>query len=193
MTKSARQEQKQQLRSLLKQKRAALPAASRQAASAIITDKILALTAVRQARSVFIFISYGNEVDTHDLLKCFLKQGKRLAVPKILPEKTMIAVPFSAWEELVPGELGILTPRSNQADNGQFDVVITPGLGFTPSGVRIGYGRGYYDKWFASHSCGSRIAICFDTQIVDELPVDATDVSIDMIVTEKRVIPTRGP
>lgn len=193
MTETAQQEQKQQLRSLLKQKRAALSAASRQSAAAIITDRILPLPAVQQARSIFIFISYGNEVNTHGLLKHFLEQGKRLAVPKILPEKTMIAVPFSAWEELVPGELGILTPRSSQADNGHFDVVITPGLGFTPAGYRIGYGRGYYDKWFASHSSGCRIAVCFDAQIVEDLPVDATDVPVDMIVTEKRVISVREP
>jgi 5-formyltetrahydrofolate cyclo-ligase len=138
-----------------------------------------------------LFISYGNEVHTHDLLKYFLKQGKTLAVPKILPEKTMIAVQFSQWEDLIPGELGILTPSGNTPYSGDFDVVITPGLGFTLQGHRIGYGRGYYDKWFASHNARNKIAIAFEAQLVDELPTDETDVPVVIVVTEERVIRIR--
>lgn len=190
MTEPALPELKREIRKKLKQKRAAMAASERLAASGIITETVLGLDEVRQAQSLFIFISHGNEVHTHDLLKYFLKQGKHLAVPKILPEKTMIAVPFSGWEELTAGEMGIFTPRSSQPDQRYFDVVITPGLGFTPAGYRIGYGRGYYDKWFAAHDSGEKIAICFESQLVEELPVEATDVPVDLIVTERRIIST---
>ncbi len=180
--------QKVELRAKLKQIRAVIPAEIRAEHSQAILQKLTTLDEIQAAQSIFLFISYGNEVHTHDLLKYFLKQGKTLAVPKILPEKTMIAVPFSRWEELIPGELGILTPPGDIPYSGDFDVVITPGLGFTPQGHRIGYGRGYYDKWFASHYTGHKIAIAFEKQIIEELPIDATDVPVDMIVTEKRVI-----
>jgi 5-formyltetrahydrofolate cyclo-ligase len=174
-------------RAKLKQIRASIPADIRAERSRNIQQKLVDLEEIRAARSIFLFISYGNEVHTHDLLKYFLAQGKTLAVPKILPEKTMIAVPFRSWDDLVPGELGILTPPGNTPCSGGFDVVITPGVGFTLQGHRIGYGRGYYDKWFASHPAKHKIAVCFEEQIVDKLPVDDYDVKVDMIVTEKRI------
>ncbi len=175
-------------RASLKQIRAILSGPEREAASAAITRRVLELQEVMDARAIFIFISYGNEVHTHDLLKHFLAQGKVLAVPKILPSKTMVAIPFTRWEELVPGELGILSPAGDRPYAGSFDVVITPGLGFTATGQRIGYGRGYYDRWFASHPGPQKIAIGFECQMVPELPVDESDVLVDMIVTEQRLI-----
>jgi 5-formyltetrahydrofolate cyclo-ligase len=183
--------QKAELRAKLKQIRASIPAEIRADQSQAIQQKLASLEEIQTAHSIFLFISYGNEVHTHDLLKYFLKQGKTLAVPKILPEKTMIAVQFSQWEDLIPGELGILTPSGNTPYSGDFDVVITPGLGFTLQGHRIGYGRGYYDKWFASHNARNKIAIAFEAQLVDELPTDETDVPVDIVVTEERVIRIR--
>jgi 5-formyltetrahydrofolate cyclo-ligase len=183
--------QKAELRAKLKQIRASIPAEIRADQSQAIQQKLASLEEIQTAHSIFLFISYGNEVHTHDLLKYFLKQGKTLAVPKILPEKTMIAVQFSQWEDLIPGELGILTPSGNTPYSGDFDVVITPGLGFTLQGHRIGYGRGYYDKWFASHNARNKIAIAFEAQLVDELPTDETDVPVVIVVTEERVIRIR--
>ena len=183
--------QKAELRAKLKQIRASIPAEIRADQSQAIQQKLASLEEIQTAHSIFLFISYVNEVHTHDLLKYFLKQGKTLAVPKILPEKTMIAVQFSQGEDLIPGELGILTPSGNTPYSGDFDVVITPGLGFTLQGHRIGYGRGYYDNWFASHNARNKIAIAFEAQLVDELPTDETDVPVDFVVTEERVIRIR--
>jgi len=178
---------KAEIRTKLKQSRASIPAEIRTSCSQYIQQNLVSLEEIQAANSLFMFISYGNEIHTHDLLKYFLNQGKILAVPKILPSKTMIAVPFNRWEDLIPGELGILTPSRDTPYPGDFDVVITPGLGFTLKGHRIGYGRGYYDKWFASHPVNHKIAICFEEQIVDKLPIDDYDIRMDMIVTEKRI------
>ena len=181
---------KAETRAKLKQIRTSISAEMRAAYSESITNTLFSLAEMQTARTIFLFISYGNEVDTHELLKYFLNEGKILAVPKILPTKTMIAVPFGRWSDLVPGELGILTPSGNIPYAGDFDVVITPGLGFTSEGHRIGYGRGYYDKWFASHQVNNKIAITFEEQIMDKLPVDDSDIMMDIIVTEKRIIRT---
>jgi 5-formyltetrahydrofolate cyclo-ligase len=182
---------KAETRAKLKQIRASIPAEMHTLYSKTITRNLLSLPEMQTARTIFLFISYGNEVYTHELLKYFLNEGKILAVPKILPAKTMIAVPFSRWADLVPGELGILTPSGNIPHAGDFDVVITPGLGFSPEGHRIGYGRGYYDKWFASHKVNHKIAITFEEQIMAKLPVDDSDIMMDIIVTEKRIIKTK--
>ncbi|MCH8163804.1 MAG: 5-formyltetrahydrofolate cyclo-ligase, partial [Proteobacteria bacterium] len=118
--------------------------------------------------------------------------SKTLAVPKIVKSDYMQAETFSSWEDLVPGELGILTPTDSTPCNGPFDVAITPGLGFTLSGQRVGFGRGYYDKWFAQNKVRHKIALAFEVQLINEMPVEDTDVPMEKIVTEKRVIVVRS-
>lgn len=181
---------KSSLRTALKQLRADLPADTRQAYSECIVQRLLGLDEIQQANSIFGFISYSNEVHTHDLLKYFLNKNKRLATPKILPDKIMIAVELSSWDTLEAGEMGILTPPGETPFPDKFDVIITPGLGFTRSGCRIGYGRGYYDKWFASHPEGLRIAICFECQLRNEIPTDSNDLPVHLVVTENAVYKT---
>ncbi|HSR62598.1 MAG TPA: 5-formyltetrahydrofolate cyclo-ligase [Gammaproteobacteria bacterium] len=172
----------------LKKIRAAIPPEHREAGSTAIRERLLGLKEIRSARAIFLFISYGSEVDTHALLDHFLESGKDLAVPRIMGSSEMIATPFTGWDDLVKGQLGILTPRGDQSYPGQLDVAITPGLGFTRTGHRIGYGRGYYDKWFAKHPATRRVAIAYSEQILDEIPVDEKDVLMDRIVTEDEVI-----
>ena len=113
-----------------------------------ITEQVLRLNEIRDARMIFIYISYASEVHTHALIKTLLDTGKTLAVPKIVNSDYMEAEPFLSWEDLILGELGILTPADSMPCHGPFDVAIVPGLGFTLSGHRMGFGRGYYDKWF---------------------------------------------
>jgi 5-formyltetrahydrofolate cyclo-ligase len=156
-----------------------------------IRARVQRLKAVRDARGIFVFISYDAEVDTHPLLDRWLREGRRLAVPYIAGGH-MQAVRFGGWEELVTGTLGILTPRHAEPETGPFDIAITPGVGFTSRGDRLGYGKGYYDRWFLEHQVGLKIAVAFETQIVDRLPVHERDVPVDLIVTEQRVIRVTG-
>src|SRR3989304_2023446 len=120
--------QKAGLRATLKQIRASLPAEDRASASLSIMHNLLSLNEVGTARAVFSYISHGNEVDTHALLRHFLDSDMIVAVPKILRGQGMIAVPFTRWEDLAPAELGILTPSGVTPCPGPFDIVITPGL-----------------------------------------------------------------
>lgn len=176
------------LREQQKRTRDALPAETRRKYSQRIRERLQGLPALHAARSVFCFISHGGEVDTHPLLNWLLGQGKLVMVPKILNATGMIAVPFSGWDDLRPGQLGILTPASSTPYLGRIDVCITPGLGFTTSGKRLGHGRGYYDRWFASHRVADRIALGFECLLLEDLPTSETDVPVTMVVTEKRLI-----
>lgn len=190
MSDNSIQARKQAVRQQLKSARAALPESRRQSYSETIRDRLLVLDEVANAQTIFCFISYLNEVDTHGLLKYFLANGKDLAVPKIVPGKPMLAVPFHGWDELEKDAMGILTPASLEPHPGPFDLAITPGLGFTRAGHRIGYGRGYYDTWFANHPVKYKIALAFGVQLLDELPTEDTDLPVDLIVTENEVIRT---
>jgi len=181
-------EQKAEIRAKLRHIRASIPKHDRLTHSKIITQKILELDETKTALHVFIYISYTSEVDTHDLINTLLEQGKKLAVPKIINAETMIATAFTDWEALIPDKLGILTPANAIPYPEPIDNVVTPGLGFTPAGYRIGYGRGYYDKWFAKHPVQHKIALAFEAQILDELPINEFDIPVDKIITEDQII-----
>ena len=176
------------LRQRLKAALGTISASDCRARSALITSRLWALPEVQTARSVFIFVSNGPEVHTHDLIDRLVAAGKSVFVPKIVGKTRMIASPFHGWVHLQPAQLGILTPISDDAHEGPVDLVVTPGLGFSVQGQRIGYGAGYYDRWFAGHSVGARIAVAFETQIVDSIPTAETDLPVDKIVTEDRLI-----
>jgi 5-formyltetrahydrofolate cyclo-ligase len=148
----------------------------------------MALQAMRSAGRVFVFISSGTEVHTHDLIQQLLAEGREVAVPKIVGRTEMIACRLRAWEGLRPAQLGILSPVVTEPVDAAFDVVVTPGLGFTEAGHRIGFGAGYYDRWFAGHQSRYKIAVAFETQIVPSVPTDENDIPVDAIVTEQRLI-----
>ncbi len=186
-------EQKNQLRNEIKQLRSLLSKSDRQNMSQQIEKFLLEIVEFNQAKRVFCYISYLDEVETHSLITAFLQQNRELAVPKITNKTEMLAIPLSDFSELEPDRLGILTPKSNQAVTKSFDVAITPGLGFTEKGERLGYGRGYYDRWFSKNTVKTKIGLAFEVQIVDELPLEETDLPLDILVTEKRIIDLRKP
>lgn len=175
-------------RKRLKATRAALAAAHRRSFSQLILARVCELPELRLAGTVFCFVSLGDEVDTHGLIDVLQDAGKRILVPRILPEHRMIAVAFPGWTGLVPGTLGILTPPDSTEFAGPIDVCITPGLGFNMAGGRLGYGRGYYDEWFATHDATCRLGVAFECQLAAELPMNAGDMPVDLIATEERII-----
>jgi 5-formyltetrahydrofolate cyclo-ligase len=184
--------EKAEWRARLKARRATVSEAECATASERIRARLLTLDAVRQARTLFCFVSRGGEPDTRPLIEQLAGDGRTILIPRILGA-TMIAVEFPGWAALAPGVLGIPAPTSERAFAGRVDVVITPGLGFTPAGDRLGMGRGYYDRWFASNDYGLSIAVCFDWQVVPSLPVGETDMPVDLIVTEQRLLRRPAP
>lgn len=185
---AAGDEDKRALRARLRAARAALPPELRAEASARIRQRVLAEDALRRSRTVFCFVSLGVEVDTRALIDELAAGGRTILVPRISGAAGMIAVEFPGWAALEPGQLGIPTPASDRPFAGEVDVVITPGVAFTAGGDRLGMGRGYYDRWFAAHDYGLSVAVGFECQVVPTLPVDETDIPVDMIVTEQRVL-----
>lgn len=179
---------KRELRRSVISRRDALPESKRAEASRLIRSRLLALPILQAAGSIFVFISYSTEVDTHPLIDTLLDAGRRVAVPKIIDRTTMLSVPISGWEALEPDRMGILTPSSDISFDGPFDVAITPGVAFTEAGERLGYGRGYYDRWFAGHDVDTKVAVAFEEQIVESVPTDDFDQKVDLIVTERRLI-----
>ena len=184
-------EHKKSLRLALKEQRGDIPSAKRTELSQKISQNLQKIEDFNGAKSIFCYISYLSEVDTHRLIAYSIRQNLSLAVPKITGKTEMIAVKLSDQNDLAPDSMGILTPNSNQEISGPFDIAITPGLGFTIKGERLGYGRGYYDRWFSKHEVKTKIALAFELQLIDALPTEKTDQLVDIIVTEERIIDLR--
>ena len=178
---------KQQLRQQLLQMRQDIPPELRPQMNAVIRETLLALPEVADASTIFCFISFDDEVDTHELIKLLQQQGKAICVPKTLKGGKMAAIPLPSWDDLETDSFGILVPRSSQPTSSKIDLSLTPGLGFSPTGQRLGYGAGYYDNWFAENEVQYKVGIGFDCQVLDEIPVDESDVPLDKIVTEKNI------
>jgi 5-formyltetrahydrofolate cyclo-ligase len=181
-------DQKTRLRRKFRQFRTELDSSTRGRHDLARLVHLQKLPEILAANRLFSYISTGTEADTHRLLDWLLGQGKQLAVPNITGNGLMIAVPFTGWSGLQTGPLGIPIPTVSDSFSGQIEVCITPGLAFTAMGDRLGQGLGYYDRWFADHPVRYRIALAYECQLTNEIPTDARDVRMDIIVTEQRVI-----
>ncbi|NLW40703.1 MAG: 5-formyltetrahydrofolate cyclo-ligase [Tissierellia bacterium] len=158
-----------------------------------IKEKLMRLEKFKEAQVIFSFISFGDEVDTHEIIKESLKLGKRVGVPVTIPEgrKLLVSELYDFDKELELGYYDILAPKEEyirEIHPKEIDVVLVPGVVFTPAGYRIGYGGGYYDRFFSKNKDIYKIGLCFDMQIADEIPIDLYDIPVDIIITEDRII-----
>jgi len=183
---------KNRLRRELKDRRSGLLKSEVLNKSNQIKERIFSLKEFKQAHAVLFYISYDNEVYTHDMIKESIPKGKRIVVPISDKEnRRLILSEFDEWNNLKPGSYGILEPRKDKIKEisvEEVDLIIVPGVGFDEKGRRIGHGKGYYDNLLRKSTKALRIGLAFELQIVDHVPTEEHDVPLDRIVTEKRVI-----
>lgn len=129
------------------------------------------------------------EPDTRPLLKEMLSAGKNVVVPVMQPSSgTLRHLRLEAMEDLSPNSWGVPQPREGvEVPPKVFDLVIVPMVGGDRHCNRMGYGKGYYDRFLSGVECPA-VGLLFEECLVDELPVDSFDVRLDMIVTDRRVI-----
>ncbi len=205
---------KASLRKELLRKRDAIPPEVKRVKNGLICDRLFSLDEIKNANVLFFFASFRTEVDTFEMIKKTLSEGKRVVLPKVdRARRQLVLYEIRAIEELVPGCMGIPEP-SFAADNpppppfskggeggfaedrlidiNQVDVVIIPGAGFDLSGNRIGYGGGYYDRLLSGlPGAIPIIAPAYEEQIIDAIPSEPHDVKVHTVVTDRRVIRCR--
>lgn len=144
------------------------------------------------AKSIFIFVSYGSEVDTVRIIEHSLKEGKEVYVPKTFKDvKEMKAIKIINLTDMVKDNMGILEPVDISKDKiGEaFDLIIMPGVAFDKFGNRIGYGAGYYDKFLSNYKKDTeKIALAYDIQLLDKIKTEDHDIKVNYILTEKSLI-----
>lgn len=147
-------------------------------------------------RTIMFFVSFRSEVETREMIEESLARGKRVLVPKSLPEERVL-VPSQLLDfekDLVPGYYDIPEPHPEAlrpVEPSEIDLLIVPGVAFDLQGNRLGYGGGYYDRFFERLRPGvPLVALAFELQIIPRVPVEPWDRRMDWLVTEERVLHT---
>ncbi|MBC8586934.1 5-formyltetrahydrofolate cyclo-ligase [Paratissierella segnis] len=158
-----------------------------------ILNSLLNSAYYKNSKTIMTFVSFSDEVDTHELIKAGIRDDKNLVVPITIKETKELKLSLvTNFNELEPGYYNILTPKKEfirYKDPELVDLIIVPGVVFDREGYRIGYGGGYYDRFLSKIDKNvPRIAIAFDLQIIDKVPREYYDIPVDYIITEKEII-----
>ena len=155
--------------------------------SAVIADKVINHPVYQNAEVIFCYIDAKGEVQTEDIIKHAWENGKKVAVPKVHGDIMKFYL-ITSYDDLEAGCFDIMEPKAyceEIIDIPEKSIVIMPGVAFDKKGNRIGYGKGYYDKYFTKYPKVYKIAITYSLQIVQEIPVSLVDVKADCVITEE--------
>ena len=182
---------KKKLRRIMQARRKLLPKDTRFLKSRLIIERLTRESVFVAAKSIMLYASLPYEVQLFPLIEECRVMKKRLALPIIVGQGEMWAARLNAIEELVPDAYGMLSAnRANVVplDPKELDLIIVPGVAFNLNGDRLGLSGGYYDRFLPKAPNACRVALTFDFQILDAVPVSPHDVPVDMLISETRTI-----
>ncbi len=183
---------KGEIRKRLIAMRNAIPREEIEAKSRAIQGRVTELEEIRSASTLMIFLSFGSEVLTDDLILWCWGEGKRVCVPFCRPEsRELTACRIDGFGDLETGHYGIREPNEGllrPVEGEKIEAILVPAVAFDRRGYRVGYGGGYYDRFLPQAPRAAKIGVAFASQIIEKIPVDGYDLPVDMIVTEKEVI-----
>jgi 5-formyltetrahydrofolate cyclo-ligase len=165
--------------------------------SRLLFERICSLEQYMKAHVVLAYMSFGSEVSTDQFICRCIRDGKTVALPKVVKEdgkgcRLGIYAITDPVADVVPGFRGIREPdtsRTRLLDPGEIDLAVVPGVAFDAAGNRLGYGAGCYDRLLPMlrRDC-LKIGAAFEIQLADALPTDGHDFRLDVVVTESRTI-----
>ncbi|MDD5953712.1 MAG: 5-formyltetrahydrofolate cyclo-ligase [Firmicutes bacterium] len=173
---------KKELRSRIRAQKRAMSEAEIAQKSERLGQLFAASSLYRQAKTIYGYLPYNQEVRTVPMLERALRDGKRVAVPKVVGEE-MIFIYLDDLNAVEKGYAGIPEPIANGpvADD-PHALVLMPGLAFDPQGHRIGYGGGFYDRFLAAQPEHPTLALCYDFQLLPHLETDSFDIPVDCVL-----------
>lgn len=173
---------KKELRKAIRQEKQAMTGEEIRHRSASLTWQMRMTEEYRQAKTLYAYLPYNQEVRTEELILKALEEGKKVAVPKVYGDE-MRFIYITDLEEIDEGYAGIPEPIGDGpvADD-PTALVLMPGLAFTRDGQRIGYGGGFYDRFLEKEPNHPTIALCYSFQLREELPVEPFDIPVDKVL-----------
>jgi len=182
---------KEKIRKELIEKRKKLTFDEVNSKSSEIKKRLFELDEFKHSQTVLFYVSYGNEVRTHEIIKECLEKKEVIVPISDKENRSLILSKLENWKNLEVGSYGILEPKKDKIKEisiENIDLIIIPGVGFDESGRRIGHGKGYYDNLLKRATKISNIGLAYEFQIVKKIPIEPHDLPVKKIVTEKRVI-----
>ena len=155
-----------------------------------ISENVLAHPWFERADTIYCYVDFRGEAGTGRIMEKAWEEGKKVAVPRTTKDSMEFYYIFSL-EETAPGNFGVMEPVTDRMADGKDGLMIMPGSVFDEEGHRIGYGKGYYDRYLVSHPGLHTMAIAFDFQVMEEIPFEPHDKKAAIIVTDRRIIDNR--
>ena len=174
---------KDDLRRALKAERRAVSQAEREKYDAALWEHLTRSRLYQDALNCMTYLAFSWEINTWPLVRQMWTDGKNVYVPVTKPGRKLIPTLLTPETKLVKAPFGMEEPQdSPEVDPAQLDLIIVPGLAFSPEGYRIGFGGGYYDR-FLPKTQGVTVGVCY-SQFVRGLPKDTWDIPVDYVLTE---------
>ncbi|WP_225435087.1 5-formyltetrahydrofolate cyclo-ligase [Bacillus aerolatus] len=161
-----------------------------------IARRLFSLEEWKKAQTVAVTVSNAPEVDTWQIIRQGWAEGKTMVVPKCVPaSRGMNFYELTAFTELETVYSGLYEPDpscTRLVERGQMDLILVPGLAFSRSGSRLGFGGGYYDRFLMGYK-GGTAALAFSQQLLETIPKDPHDLPVAQVITENERIVCRPP
>lgn len=182
-------EYKNNLRNKYKELRRGFSFAQKLVLDDAIFNKITSLDCYKKSELVITFVSTPIEVDTQRLIEYSLKVGKKVAVPKCIDgTRLMDFYLIESLSDLEPATFNVLEPiieKCIKLENFENSICIVPGLAFDLDGYRLGYGKGYYDRFLSGYTGGEKIGVCYCCCTANKIPRGRFDKAVNLLITEK--------
>ena len=173
---------KKELRRMIREKKRAMTAAQIETASARLAELFYETDYYKDASVIYGYLPYNQEVRTTAILAQALRDGKRVAVPKVYGD-TMRFIYLDDLSKVETGYSGIPEPvEDGPVAENENALVLMPGLAFDKNGNRMGYGGGFYDKFLAEEPNLPTVALCYGFQMVDTIPSEEYDIPVDYVL-----------
>lgn len=179
--------EKTRLRKEFLQIRNSLPINIKTKSDELILNNLLSLNQYKGADTIFTYVSKDSEVDTMRIIDIALDDNKLIAVPKCKSGCEMDFYYIKSKDELESGAFGVLEPKAGlkKADEAT-GICLVPGICFDKSGFRLGYGKGYYDRFLPQFN-GVTVGLCRSDFLIEQLPYYNTDYKVDIVITDKEI------
>ena len=175
-------EEKKALRASIRVKKRAMTIEEIEEKSAKLVELFLASDAYKNAKSVYGYLPYNQEVRTTAAMAQVLKDGKNLALPKIYGDR-MDFIVVTDLSQVEKGYCGIPEPIHDEPlATDETALVLMPGMAFDREGHRMGYGGGFYDKFLEREPNHPTLALCYDFQLLEHLDTEAHDIPVDCVL-----------
>ena len=175
--------QKQEIRKFYRKLRDDMSSEEVKEKSELICRRILKSSLYREADKIYVYDPLGNEADLRPVIADAWQSRKRVAFPKVFGDE-MRFFEVTDFSFLHPGTFGVREPEETTAVCWQNVLVLTPGVSFDRSGHRIGYGKGYYDRYFSGRPDAFLLGAAYELQIADAVPAGEFDRKLQGLVTE---------